>query len=200
MIKAIFFDSGDVLVKLGFASGIREYEEKYSLPNGRLYAAAHDRPYWRDFTLGKITEDDYLGHIAQDLDHNFDKEEFKRLIVEKFASNEDLIAYIRTLKPKHILGIISNNPKEWFEYFFAEFGWAQVFDVKAVSGYLHVRKPDVRIFEYALGQAGVKGSEAVYIDNRPERVEGGENLGMKILIYKDNQQIRHELSSLLNNR
>ena len=60
MIKALFFDSGDVVVKEGFTPGITEFENAHNLPKGSVYAAAHDQPYWREFTLGNITEDQYF--------------------------------------------------------------------------------------------------------------------------------------------
>lgn len=195
--KAIFFDSGDVLMKEGLIEGIKQYEEKYRLTAGRVFEAAHDRPYWREFTLGNISEADYLDKVSQDLGGNFQKLEFRQIILQNFTPNIELINFIKTLKFNYIFGVISNNPKEWFDFLFTKFGWNDLFQVKAVSGYLHVRKPDARIFQYALNEAAVAGSEAIYVDNRPERVKGGQISGMRILIMKDNDQIKHDLKLLL---
>lgn len=150
MTKALFFDSGDVLVKDGFRSGIAMMERKHRFPVGSLYIAAHDHQYWKDFTLGKITERRYLACVRKNFQFDLDTAELIRVIMRSFVSNRPLLSFIRTLKGRYTLGIISNNPKEWFDYFWENYGWNRIFSVRAVSGYLHIRKPDLRIFHYAL--------------------------------------------------
>jgi len=196
MIKAIFFDAGDVLFRADFAGPVREFEEKHGIVPGRLYVSVHDRPYWREFTLGNISEQDYFQKVAGDFGAGFDIEELKNAIYESFMVNEELIDYIRTLKNQHILGIISNNPKEWFDRFWHGQNWKEIFEVHAVSGYLHVRKPDPRIYQHALKTAKIKGEEAVYVDNRADRTEGAVRLGMKILIYKNIEQLKKAIDNL----
>ena len=181
MIKAIFFDSGNVLVHI--IPSIAEYEEKYNIEKGKLYISAHDRPYWKDFTLGNITEEEYFSQLKNDFSGELNVAVFKEIIYRNFISNNELLNYIKTLKGKFIFGIISNNPKEWFEYCQKEFGWDKLFTINVVSSYLHIRKPNEAIFQKALEMAKVKGEETVYIDDRPDRVAGAKNLDMKILIY-----------------
>jgi len=106
--------------------------------------------------------------------------------------------FIKTLSNKFRLGVISNNPKEWFEYCQKEFGWDKLFTVNVISSYLHIRKPNEAIFRKALKMAKVKGKEAVYIDDRPDRVEGAKALGMKILIYQNVEKLKNDLNALIN--
>ncbi|MBI2356341.1 MAG: HAD family phosphatase [Candidatus Doudnabacteria bacterium] len=196
MIKAIFFDSGNVLVREGFTAGIKEYEAAHGIKPGLLYASAHDGVWWKDFTLGNISEQEYFQKTAEDFKQALDVEDLKKLILKNFSPNRELLGFLAVLKSRFTLGVISNNPKEWFDYFWQQYHWGEIFTIKAVSSYLHIRKPDVKIYEYALQQAGVSGSEALYIDDRPDRIEGAEQLAMKILIYKNVEQLKKELQKL----
>jgi putative hydrolase of the HAD superfamily len=200
MVKVIFFDSVNVLIEGGFASGIESYEKANSMKKSSLYEAMHDFPYWKEFTLGNITEENYFSQVARHLDGELDLKQLKKAILDNFIPNVELIEYIKKLKRKYKVGIISNSPKEWFEYFYRKFDWDAIFDVIAVSGYVHIRKPDREIFKHALGLANVSGSEAIYIDDRPERTEGAESLGMKIIIYREVAELISKVDSALANK
>jgi putative hydrolase of the HAD superfamily len=72
-----------------------------------------------------------------------------------------------------------------------------VIKVKAVSSYIHVRKPDKKIFEYALRQAGVKGGEAAYVDDRPDRVQGAHELGINVVVFDgDVKRLKDKINNL----
>ncbi len=196
MIKAIFFDSGNVLIKEGFTSSIAEYEQLHNIPKGQLYASAHDRDFWKEFTLGNISEKEYFADVAKDFLQNLNLKELINIIYQSFIPNLELLDYIKTLKHKYILGVISNNPKEWFDYSWKGLNWEQIFSIRAVSGYLHLRKPDVKIFKIALSEAGVRAEEAIYVDDRPDRVGGAQEVGMGIVIYKNIERLKKDLNDL----
>lgn len=196
MIKALFFDSGNVLTIEGFTPGIAEYEKTNNIPAGKLYASAHDREYWKDFTLGNISEGKYYKCVADDFDEPLDVEKLRAVIYKNFQHNWELLEYIKTLKDKYILGIISNNPKKWFDYLWQTGGWKDLFTVRAVSAYLRIRKPDIKIYSYALKQASVLGDEAIYVDDRLDRIQGAKSLGMKFIIYKNLKQLKQDIAIL----
>lgn len=39
------------------------------------------------------------------------------------------------------------------------------------------------MFAAALNEAGVKGDEAIFVDDRGDRIEGAEALGMKVVVF-----------------
>lgn len=197
MIKALFFDLGNVLAREGFTSGISLYEKKYHVPKGQLYASCHDKPFWREFSLGNISEKEYFENVAKDFGQSLDIEVLRTLIYQNFVPNVPLLEFIKTLKHTHILGVISNCPKEWFDFFWEMHDWKNIFSVRAISADLHIRKPDVRIFTFAMQQAGVLGSESLYIDDRDDRVSGATAVDMRVVLFKDVNQIKRSLVSLM---
>jgi putative hydrolase of the HAD superfamily len=197
MIKAIFFDSGNVLVKEGFATGIAAYEKKHKIIKGQLYTACHDHDYWKEFTLGNISEKRYFQNVADNFAQPLNIKEVKKLMYQYFIPNHALLKFTQTLKKHYILGIISNNPKEVFDYFWKHYGWNKIFKVKSLSSELHIRKPDVRIFIDALSKAKAKGEEALYIDDRPERGLSAQELGINVMIYKNLTQLKKDIKKYL---
>jgi len=203
MIKVIFFDGDSVIYKEGFKPAIRQVEIRRGFSKGALYQSAHDRKYWKDFTLGRITEKEYLAKVAIDFLKNYKSKLNVRELQSLFSKNTKPIRgtlnLIKILKRKgqFKLGIISNNPKEWFFRIKRQFGLQGVFDVVAISGLTHTRKPDIRIFKYALNKSKAKAHESIYIDDRPERIAGASRLGMHIIIFKSARQLKKELNQLI---
>lgn len=195
LVKAILFDVADVLAIEHFTAGIKQYESRHQIPAGKLYAAIHDHSYWKDFTLGKIKEGDYFQSVKDSFGAELDVEELRRLILDGLLPNQPLLDFLPTLTGRYILGIVSNNPKEWFDYFYEREKLGKIFKIKAVSGYLGVRKPSQEIFTQALKLAGVKAEETVYVDDRPEMTSEAAALGIRIIVYRGLDNFQAELKN-----
>lgn len=200
MIKAIFFDNGGVLGQEGYALGAEKYEEEFNIPAGEFYKIIHDFKGWKDFTLGQITEAEYLEMCRQrSKDYPFNAERFIEIMDESTKPNRELINYIKELANRYLIGVISNNSKEWFERSMKKIGLDGIIKLKAVSGYVHIRKPAREIFQLALDMAGVAAQESVYVDDRPERTDGARDLGMNIIVFQnDVQKFKKDLAEILN--
>ncbi len=192
-IKAIFFDVADVLAVESFTLGIRQYEYLHGVPSGQLYAAIHDHSYWKDFSFGRISEEEYFQSVRDHFSGALDLAELKELILSGLVPNGELIDFLRPLAGRYQLGIISNNPREWFDYFYQQNKLEEIFRITAVSGYLGVRKPDQAIFSQALKMAGVAPAEAIYVDDRKEMTGEAAGLGINIIIYKGLENFKSEL-------
>ena len=196
MIRALFVDVGSVLIHFDLKDSIGLYEKHNSIPAGKLYEAFHDHQYWKDFTLGLISQEDFLNKVSENFNGELDIQEFIQFFYRNYTANTELFEYLRSISGKYILGIISNNPKELFDYFYDTYGWSEIFKVRAVSSYIHIRKPDKRIFEYAIQQTGVKPEESIYFDDRIDRIDGARDLGMHLHIFEDNNKLKDFISNL----
>ena len=184
MIKAIFFDMAGVIFQDGFVLAAAEYEKKFNIKKGEFYKALHDHKGWKNFTLGLVTEKEYIEICKKHLD--FDEDYFLNLMDELMKINWEMVEFIKELSEKYKIGIISNNPKEWFKKIMEKISLDKILKAKAVSSYLHIRKPNKKIFEAALNKAGVEANESIYIDDRLDRVNGARDIGMNIIIFDGN--------------
>ena len=90
--------------------------------------------------------------------------------------------------------------KEWYATFIEKAGLSDYIKVRAVSGYLHIRKPDKGIFLKALKLAGVKGNETIYIDDRGDIIKGAEKLGINVIIFDGNiNKLKKSLNNYIKN-
>ena len=71
------------------------------------------------------------------------------------------------------------------------------FDHIIISAEVGVAKPDPKIFQIALDQAGVRPNEAVFVDDFYANIEGCEKVGMTGIHFKDAQAALQQLKLLL---
>lgn len=200
MIKAIFFDMFNVVIKDDFLGTIGEYEERFNVSKGEFYRTIHDFDGWKEFSLGKITQDEFFKRCSdRAISFRFDGDYFFEILKNNSEPNKEMINFIKLLSKKYIIGIISNAPKEWYEALTERANLTNIIKVKAVSGYLHVRKPGGEIFIEALKQAGVKGNQAIYVDDRGDRIQGALKLGVNVIVFDGNmKKFKEKMNIYLN--
>ena len=108
----------------------------------------------------------------------------------------ELVDFIRSLKPRFKIGIISNAWSQ-IEEALVEWGIDDAFEVVVGSGDVGIMKPDPRIFQIALERLGIEPSEAVFVDDFIQNVHGAQALGMGAIHFRDREQVIQELEQLL---
>ncbi len=79
--------------------------------------------------------------------------------------------------------ILSNLPRTLGERLRAERGFLDHFDQVTFSYELGVIKPEAEIYHDAIRGLGVEPVEALFLDDRPENVEGGRAAGIHAEIF-----------------
>lgn len=198
MIKAIFFDTFGVLIKTDtLKEAVYTYEQKHQIAVGKLYQSMHDRQYWLDWSLGRISQGVYYQKVKAGFAGQLDTREINQSILDSFQPNQELLTYLQTLKDRYQLGVISNSPKEWFNHCAKKFGWQKLFTVLVTSSEVHCRKPDKAIFQYALNLVKIKAAEAAYVDDRPERVAGAKELDINLIFYRQVKKLKQDINKLI---
>ena len=143
-----------------------------------------------------------LGLTADDIYHEIEiatlarKPQF-RTVIDKFGFKEvapyrteletmyeEAPAVIKALAQKYELGIIANQ-LDGLKDRLEAFGLLQYFKYIISSWDVQVMKPDIRIFEYALGKANCKPQEACMIGDRLDNdILPAKSLGMKTVWIK----------------
>jgi len=188
MIKAIIFDCFGVLTTDGWLKFCDTY-----LKDEAKAAEGHRLNHLVD--EGRIGYPEFLNLISEL--SGVDKAEVDRTIAEPIPKNTELLDYIKSLKPRFKMAILSNisNP-DWFKEYFAADELA-IFDEIIVSSREGIIKPDPRIFHIALDKLGVRPEEAVFIDDRQKNVDAAQQLGIKSFLYQNYAQCRDELEKLV---
>lgn len=116
-------------------------------------------------------------------------EAFAKVYQEK-RETLDIITELK--KAKHRIGLLSNTEM----YAVQNFRYT-IFDATVFSCVEGIAKPDTRIYHLALARLGLQPQNARFIDDRLPYVEAAQRIGMHGIHFTSPQQVRRELSDLL---
>ena len=196
-LKAVFFDLGGVIVRTEFQSPREHLAERVGLTYEELVQIVFESKSSREASIGRISEDDHWKYVVRALHLPLkEREAVHKEFFDGDIIDRELIAFIRSLRPRCKTGLISNAWDGLRPYLERE-KFADAFDALTISAELGVMKPDPAIFQHALDQLGVKPKEAVFVDDFPENVAGCEAIGMRGIHFKSEEQMMKELKKLL---
>jgi putative hydrolase of the HAD superfamily len=197
-IKGIVFDIGGVLaLDTTVFSVHKEMARKFKL-NMDDWFDSIDSAYVNSME-GKISEKEALEKIAKNLKSTPKKVErfFISLYHKNFKQNKKLYSLAFNLKKiGYKIGILSDQwavskkalipPK-----------YAKKFDSVIVSCDVGFRKPHPRIYQMSIKELKLKSEEIVFVDNREWNLEPAKKLGMKTILYENNNQLFSSLKKIL---
>ena len=195
MIQLIIFDLGKVILDfshLKIAEGLARHSEhkRYQDPgnmmedmllNGNGVIARYDK--------GDMTSEEFFSYIKETFGLNISFLQFKRIWTEIFTENKGVGDLIERLKKDFTLFLLSNTNELHFTYIKESFPVVHKFDRWVLSYETGLSKPDPEIYRLALSQAGVKPSEAIFIDDITGHVRGAQSVGIRAVEFKSVEQI-----------
>jgi glucose-1-phosphatase len=184
-IQAVIFDVGGVLVRTYDWRGRQRWERDLALQPGQAeWFVFHSEPGLRA-QQGQLTEAALWQEVAALL--GLDAEQlaaFRRDFWAGDALDEELVEYIRSLRPKYQTAIISNFNDSLRESLERTYPIAGAFDLIVVSAEENVMKPDEQIYLLTLERLGRQPVEAVFIDDSAANVAAAQAVGMHALHYQ----------------
>ncbi|MCB2207561.1 MAG: YjjG family noncanonical pyrimidine nucleotidase [Bacteroidetes bacterium] len=154
----------------------------------------HNEILWTQYREGKLTKDILRGlrfkltlrefgieddKLAQQIGQHY--VQISPLLVNLFPNTHEIMAY---LHPKYQLHIITNGFSEVQFVKLKESDLRKYFNKVITSEKAGVKKPDAKIFEYALEQTNAKIDESIMIGDDPEvDILGAKNMGMDQVLF-----------------
>lgn len=200
MIKAVYFDLDGVLFNrdkaeentLHFINQTFWKNVEYDL----IYAYWKDinRKLWKDCSYGRIVADDVLvmrwGKMIEVLGMQKEivPETLAKIYLNKYSDSAyriDLDCVLNMLKNKgYYMAVITNGVKKVQTLKIQKMNLNTYFDYIVTDQDSGFRKPDTRMFEYALSLHKVKKNEAIYIgDSYSDDVIPARLLGMTPILF-----------------
>ncbi|MFL7838847.1 MAG: HAD family hydrolase [Candidatus Promineifilaceae bacterium] len=195
MIKAIIFDVGGVLLRTEDHAYRRRWEEKLGLQPGEAEEIVFNSEIGQKAQRGEISDDALWAWVGERLELGPQFDSFKNDYWAGDVLDDELIAFIRTLKPTYQTAVISNATDRLRELL-ASLDIADAFDVIIGSAEERIMKPDAAIYRHALEALDRRAEEAVFIDDFQRNVDGARAIGMKAILYRPGLNIETELANL----
>ena len=185
-IRNVVFDMGGVLMKYEPVSFARPFVQDED--DARLVAAAvFDGHEWPLQDAGVVDAQpigwtaakrlpERLGEAAmQTALHWYENREF-------FDGADEAI---RELKSRGYGIYLLSNAGVQFDDYKESLPAYECFDGMVVSAFVHLMKPDVRIYQHLAATYGLKVNECLFVDDVPINVEGAVRAGMQGLVYTE---------------
>jgi epoxide hydrolase-like predicted phosphatase len=148
---------------------------------------------------GRMSSEERWRRVSEQLD--LPSKEATDSFVREFFSGEaldaHLIDHIRMLRREYKTALLSNASDSLDRFVREELGLEDVFDVIIISALVGVRKPDAPIYELALERLEVSATEALFVDDRADNIEGARRAGLQAIQFHTKQQFMRDLQSLL---
>ena len=153
----------------------------------------------RKASIGAIGEGEHWAALMRRLKRP--ASEAKAIREEFFAGDivdRALLDFIRSLRPRLKTGVISNAWNDLRAYIERQ-KFEDAFDGLTISAEVGVMKPKAEIYLLALKQLGVSPSEALFVDDFIENVEGAQAVGMSAVHFTDPEQAIQQVKKYLKN-
>ena len=176
------FDLGRVLLDFDFEPSLARL-----FPPGTPDAAARLNLLMErkdEFEAGRVDADDYIAWALQVLDSPVTPDEFRHAWRHIFTRNEPMWAIVRKLAADgHRLIIFSNTNAIHCPWIFEEYPELSLFPEAVLSYQTGFIKPDPEIFHHAIRAHGLVPEETFYIDDLPQNIATGRELGFRTWQY-----------------
>lgn len=195
-ITCLFVDVGGVLLTNGWDRHIR----KRAAAHFKLELAEMEERHGLTFDTyeeGKITLEEYLGRVVFYKPRPFTRAQFRRFMFAQSRAYPEMIELVDQLKARHGLkiAVVSNEGRELNAYRIRKYRLDRFVDAFVSSCFVHVRKPDTDIFQFALDIAQRPAREVVYIENTAMFVQVAEGLGIRSILHTDHESTCATLAS-----
>jgi len=197
MIKAVFFDLGGVVVRTEYQAPRQYLADDLGLEYEDLVKLVFGSPSSEQASVGAISTEQHWAEVTKRLRRP--DSETQAIRDEFFAGDvvdRELIDFIRSLRPKYKTGLISNAWPDLRDYIIKQ-KFDDAFDNMVISAEVGVMKPEAKIYQIALEQAGISPNEAVFVDDFVENIEGCEALGMRGIHFRSPEQALDALKQML---
>ena len=194
-IKAVIWDLGGVIVRTEDFTPRDSLADRLGLSRAEIDRIVFEDDDRFSAQLGEIDGDVHMKTIYKKL--GLSAEDFRQHFFGGDRVDEELVAYIRSLRPLYTTALLSNALSNLRAFLTQEWKIADAFDLIVVSAEEHLLKPDPAIYRLALNRLGVVATEAVFIDDMAANVEGAQQVGMQGIQFRSRQQALGELKELL---
>lgn len=190
MIKAIIFDCFGVFIGNPYKVRVEALEKTDPEKARQMHIINHasDRGLLgRDESAQKMAE--IIGISVEQFLREQDKGEIR---------NEELVAFVKTLRPHYKLAMLSNiSSRARLDLRFEPGQLDELFDTVVASGDEGTVKPEPEIYKIALQRLDALPEECVFIDDILEYCQGAEAVGIRAIQYLNFQQAISDLAALI---
>ncbi|MEV8057533.1 HAD family phosphatase [Streptomyces antimycoticus] len=153
-------------------------------------ADAFTTAYWTHrppYDAGRHTASAYWTDVLHALSRPADAdtiEELRLTDIDSWSRVDDrMVTYVRTLRDRARVALLSNIPADHADAFLAAQPWLHDLDHMAFSGKIGTAKPDPAAFQHSVVALRAVPADFLFVDDREENVRAARTVGMNGHIF-----------------
>ena len=199
-IRAVFFDFGGVIMRTEYQAPRQHLAERFHMDYDDIDKVVFSSESARRASIGEITEETHWAEVLKRLKLPLtEKQSFSDQFFGGDVIDRKLVGYLRSLRGNVSTGLISNAWSGLRDFITKE-NIIDIFDTVTISAEVGVIKPEAKIYQLALEQAGVKAGEAVFVDDMKVNIEACEKVGMKGILFRGPEETIDQLNRYLKDK
>ena len=129
--------------------------------------------------LGEITSHEFLSALGyKDTEYHM-----KNYIENYLTFDQSFISFAEKYNKKYRFVLLSTDVSEWSKYITKFYGLDKYFKHKIVSGDVHCRKPDPRIYNITLKKIQAETNECLFIDDNISNILAAQKIGINSILF-----------------
>jgi len=186
-ITSILFDLGVVLLHINYTAGLKKIvplcDPRHAVNSRQFFGLVARDPVVAEYERGSITAREFFNRFVGLTGFRGTFQQFRDIWLDIFSENHPMIAFARELAQHYDVYLCSNAGDLHFPWVYEQFPALNFFKGDAVSCHLGAVKPNRAFYERALAKFGLPPAACLFIDDRPENVEGARDFGISALQY-----------------
>ncbi|MFH1783573.1 MAG: HAD family phosphatase [bacterium] len=195
-IELIIFDLGNVIFLYDHHVISEKISGMENVPLKKVHHTLFHAGFYEPFDNGTVSAEEFFQNIKHALGLKMDFKTFAPIWSDIFKENKPVTKLIEKLQKKYHVYVLSNTNSLHFEYLMKTEPFMGKIEKFILSFKVGTGKPDARIFETALGYAKTSAERAVFIDDRPDFVQGARSIGMNAIHFTDPGALSEGLEKL----
>jgi FMN phosphatase YigB (HAD superfamily) len=196
--KIVAFDLGKVLVDFDYSIAARKVAARSTRPVENLHSFLSHSPLLIQYETGLVTRRTFFEEVSGVTGFRGSIGEFSEFFVDIFTPIPPMIEIHAELRRRGIPTYIFSNTNDLaVEHIRRNFPFFRDFDGYIFSYEVGAMKPDAKIYEALEKLAGRRGSDIVYLDDRPENVAGGAARGWQVVLHETPEKTRAALEQFV---
>lgn len=204
MITNLIFDFGGVIAPISREKAVEAFARLGLADADQRLDKYHQTGIFQELEEGKISPDCFQQKLGELCGHTPDWKETRQAWMGYFTGlDERLLDCLKELRKRYKLFVLSNtNPyvMDWAcspEFSSKGKSLTEYFDKLYLSYQIGVTKPDRRIFDYLIADAGIDPAESLFVDDGPGNVQAAHALGFQTYCPRNDEDWRDALAALL---
>jgi glucose-1-phosphatase len=186
-VEAVIFDLGGVIYDIDYKRTIDAFIQLGTDPKKIMYSQAAQSGLFDAYETGKITSDNFLSSIQQELPQGMStaqiKEAWNAILIGQPPHRLEFLNQLSNQLPIYLL---SNTNALHIEQIHQELhdqyglsGYHELFEDTFLSYELGLRKPHVETFQTVIQRTGIDPTKTLFIDDSPQHLIGAQQAGLQ---------------------